>query len=56
MIMAALAVVVTAGFVVPVFISATLQSAQDDKKDSCSENEGKNDECFHDWILFPAKH
>ena len=56
MIMAALAVVVIAMFVVLVFIATALQSAQDDKEDSCCENEGENDECFHDWILFPAKH
>lgn len=56
MIMTALAVVVAATFVEFVFVSAALQPTQDDKKDSCCENEGENDECFHDGILVSPKH
>ena len=47
MIMAALAVIVTAVFVVLVFATAALQPADDDKEDSCCENKGENDESFH---------
>jgi uncharacterized membrane protein len=47
MIMAALAVVVAAGFVVLVFLTATLHPAQDDKENTRSENEDENDERFH---------
>ena len=43
MIMAAL-------FVVRVFLATALHPAQDDKEDSCCENEGENNECFHNLL------
>ncbi len=39
--------IMAAMFVVLVFVSAALQPTQDDKEDSCCENEDKYDECFH---------
>ncbi len=42
--------------VVLVFIPAALQPAQDDKEDSCCENEGEDDGGFHSGSLFVPRH
>jgi hypothetical protein len=56
MIVTTLAVVVAAVCVVLVFVSTALPATQNDEEDSCCENEGEDDECFHDEVLFLAKH
>ena len=39
--------IMAAIFVMLVLVSTALQPADDDKEDSCCENKGENDECFH---------